>query len=170
MDYSSIIWLGKSGKYALVDNEDHEQLVSGKKWQLQSSGNLYAVRRCVRMHRLIMRLAKGEYEVDHINGNGLDNRKENLRIATSMQNSQNARLTRRNACGFKGVYFARNKNYTKPYRATIYVSYKKINLGAYRTAIEAAMAYDEAAIKYFGEFAFTNYRMGLITPTTGESK
>jgi len=95
--------------------------------------------------------------VDHINGSGLDNRRINLRQCTSAQNHYNLKIDRRNKTGYKGVYFKKNRhgNNRRPV-AAIQVKGKKVHLGYYKTVQEAARAYNEAAIKYFGEFARLN--------------
>jgi len=91
-------------------------------------------------------------EIDHGNGNRLDNRKENLRWATRAENSRNQGLRSTNKSGFKGVSASGER-----WSAQIHVNYHKINLGKYDTLEEAAIAYDEGARKYFGEFARLNF-------------
>lgn len=96
------------------------------------------------MHREILNLDKGDNSiVDHINGEGWDNRKSNLRIVTSKQNSENARAQSRTSV-YKGVYLP-----TPKWRASIRVGGKKIALGTFNSEEQAALAYDEAARKYF---------------------
>ncbi len=89
--------------------------------------------------------------VDHINGNGLDNRKCNLRVTNSTVNNQNARK-RKNAVTskFKGVHKISNIKYTKRWVAQIRVNKKHHHLGYHLTELEAAKAYNEAVLKYFG--------------------
>jgi len=108
------------------------------------------------MHILITGYKIGR-RVDHINGNGLDNRRSNLRIATSQQNNRNRKICNLNTSGFKGVRLDRNK-----WRADIRIDGKRKNLGRFVNPEAAAAAYDEAARKYFGEFATLNF------PKSGE--
>lgn len=102
-----------------------------------------------RMHRVIINCPSG-FDVDHINRNTLDNRKENLRIATRTQNNGNKIKQSNNTTGYKGVSY--NKKYRK-YQAEI--QYKKVRhiLGYYDDVLEAAEAYRKAAAELFGEFA-----------------
>lgn len=105
------------------------------------------------MHRLILARELGrellpKEFVDHINGDGLDNRRINLRIATHQQNIRNQRLSKANTSGYKGVS-KRNKRWG----SCISVDGKTIHLGRFDTPEEAHEAYCQAARKYFGEFA-----------------
>lgn len=142
-------------KTVLVDDYDWE-LVSQHKWYPRTnnsgvsyartsakSGNLY-------MHRLIMG-AKPEQQVDHINGNGLDNRRENLRLCTNQQNQWNMQKSYGLTSKYKGVYLYKNR-----WRARITFQGKTISLGLFSLEEEAAQAYSKAALKYFGEFAYVN--------------
>lgn len=89
-------------------------------------------------------------QADHINGNGLDNRRENLRLATKSQNNANRRISKNNKSGYKGVSWHKASG---KWVAGIKVNGKSINLGGYDTPEQAHKAYCDAAIKYFGEFA-----------------
>ena len=100
------------------------------------------------MHRQVLMPVNGLL-TDHINGDGLDNHRINLRYANNSQNSQNSRKTRRNLTGYKGVSHAFGGVYT----ATIQVLGRSIWLGQYSDAISAHQVYCRAASKYFGSFA-----------------
>lgn len=90
-------------------------------------------------------------EIDHINGNKLDNRASNLRSVTHRQNCHNTRVKSCSSIGLKGVVLTHNK--TNPFAARIRVDSKRLHLGYYRTPEEAFAAYSRAARKYRGEFA-----------------
>lgn len=140
------------GKFALVDDSDYEW-INGMKWTYLSSG--YAYRKTPRpkpkavlMHRLVLS-AKPNEQVDHINGNKLDNRRVNLRVCTSSQN--NANKPGRNK--YKGVQLDKRSG---KYYARIAFNYKIYLLGSYETEKEAAIRYNEEAIKIHGIFARLN--------------
>lgn len=105
-----------------------------------------------RLHRLIMKPSDG-LEVDHINGNRADNRRCNLRACTRRQNRRNAKLSKNNTSGFKGVSFYRRDG---TYEAYIKINHRKHRIGYFKDKIEAARAYDTAALAEFGEFAKIN--------------
>ena len=150
-------------KWVMVDAEDYDEL-SNRKWTLLGckNGLKYAFRRpwnkktkkqgTEMMHRTIMKSKKGEL-IDHINGNGLDNRKSNLRFCTRGQNLSNSRL-KGGTSRFKGVAFHKRD---KSWYAHIVMNCKKIHLGYFPSEEEAARAYDKAAKKYFREFARCNF-------------
>lgn len=149
------------GKVALVDAEDYDWLNQWK-WYAskQKNGSFYAMRRIkengkrfpVLMHRIIIKTPKN-METDHINRNGLDNRKYNLRICTNSQNQMNRGKPKNNKSGYKGVYW--NKK-DKRWRAEIMVNQHLNFLGNFSMKEDAALAYNKAAIKHYGEFAYQN--------------
>lgn len=144
------------GKFALVDDCDFEVL-SQHKWHACERNNIFYARRFVRkgtvahMHREIMKCPKF-LEVDHRDGNGLNNLRENLRIATHSQNMRNSRTPKNNITGFKGVSFTTRE---QKYRAVIYVDGKMIHLGYFQSPEEAHKAYCAGATLHHGEFART---------------
>lgn len=109
------------------------------------------------MHRLILGLTDPKIQVDHRNGNGLDNRRENIRVVTASQNQMNASKTKRpKVSKFKGV----TRNLRRPgcymWKALITMNNKTIFLGEYKHEREAARAYNEAARRLFGDYARLN--------------
>lgn len=145
------------GKFAIVDDKDFEYL-NQFKWFAQKDGyTWYALRRgkqrkIVRMHRLLTGISKGK-SIDHINGNGLDNRRENLRICTQQQNICNSRKRKNTSSKYKGVsWYARGHKWA----AYIQTKNKQKHLGYFDKAIEAALAYNTAAKKLHGQFARLN--------------
>lgn len=147
----------RSGRISKVDEEDFEKLSKYKWLENVKMNTSYAVasilsddkkdRVHIKMHRIVMNAPKG-MDVDHLNGNGLDNRKCNLRICTKSQNGMNKGILNRNTSGFKGIYRKHRK-----WIAQIGVNNKRIRIGSFNTPEEAYKAYCEAAIKYHGEFA-----------------
>lgn len=140
-------------RFALVDNEDFE-LVKNYKWCVNGC-NMVCSRikgKFITLHRFIMMPPKDK-DIDHINGNRLDNQRINLRICTRSQNCANRNSTKPNKSGYRGVIFRES---SKKWRAIIRVKQKTIHLGLYFNKLEAAKQYNQAAIKYFGEFARLN--------------
>ena len=149
------------GLVTIIDAEDLE-LVSQWKWCAQRSGNTnYAQRtdyshgkQLVILHRVLVNAPIG-IEVDHENGNGLDNRKENLRLCTRSQNSMNKRKRKGCSSDYKGVSKF-NDGRRKPWNVVITVDYQR-HTRSFPTEIEAALWYDEMAREHFGEFAKLNF-------------
>ena len=146
------------GYVALVDDDDYH-LVSRIKWsfvkvrppkQVYARGLDKSTGKLVYMHRLIMGVTSRGIHIDHINGNTLDNRRENLRECTITENNRN-RGKMKGSNTFKGVLKRFNK-----WAAAIKVDNKSIRLGSFHTEREAAIAYNEAALRYHGEFANLN--------------
>jgi hypothetical protein len=101
------------------------------------------------MHRVLMKPPRGKV-VDHINGDGLYNRRANLRLGRHHDNMRNLRISKANRSGFKGVHFCKDSG---RWRAQIRTDVGRVSLGCYGTAEEAREAYRQGAIKYHGEFA-----------------
>ena len=149
------------GKYALVDDEDFDFLNQWKWHWHDDRGGGYAERACresgkskhIKMHRLLLKIPSG-FEPDHIDGNGLNNQKLNLRIATASQNQINRGKQKNNTSGFKGVYLRRDRK--KRWRAQIKFHRIIKHIGYFSSKEEAALAYNKAAVEYFGEFAKLN--------------
>jgi HNH endonuclease len=149
------------GKVALVDDADFEWL-SQWKWQAVLEGHVwYAIRtdrsgdreRKVKMHRLIMGEPEG-VEIDHQDGDGLNNQRGNLRQATHSQNHQNRRKIRGCSSKYKGVSWHK---LCKRWQAYIKLSGVRRHLGLFKSEKVAALAYDFAARDLFGEFAKLNF-------------
>lgn len=142
---------------AKISIEDYSR-VSKISWAL--SGGRYAVasfdkgKKRVYLHRFILGVSNPRIQVDHINNDGLDCRRSNLRKCSNAENQMNRRPT--SSSGFKGVSrFYRNKK--NPWMASIMVDKVQIHLGYFKTKVLAAKAYDRAAIRLFGEFAKLNF-------------
>ncbi len=138
-------------KQAIVDDEDFEK-VNQYRWYLNSNGYARRTHPKTYMHQFILDIQKGK-TVDHINGEKLDNRRENLRICTALQNSYNHSVNKNNTSGFKGVGW---HNQMKKWRAYIDFNNHNRHLGLFNNKIDAALAYNKAAIELFGEFAKLN--------------
>lgn len=148
------------GKYALVDNKDYEYLVKWK-WSATKHGRTWRVRRnvwktekirrkCLTMHRVILGVEnKKGFEIDHIDGNQLNNQRKNLRFCTHAENSKNRALNKNSKTGCKGVTWYK---WTNRWVARITVNKKLITLGYFKTKELAKFAYNNASIKYHGEF------------------
>jgi hypothetical protein len=106
----------------------------------------------LRMHNVIMSFLEG-YEIDHKDGDGLNNQRYNLRVTTHTQNMKNQRLRSNNTSGYKGVTW--HKGAGKWY-AQIQVDGKRTYLGLFTILEDAARAYDTAALEHYGEFARLN--------------
>jgi hypothetical protein len=141
------------GLVALVDEEDHKMLMGlGVRWCVNDGYAFNA--KLGRMHRYLLSAPEGVM-VDHRNGNKLDNQRENLRLCSNSQNQANRRV----AVGkskFKGVVWQKRKSGTGFWKAQITVNKQVIYLGAFPTDLDAAKAYNQAALAHFGEFAHLN--------------
>ena len=152
-------------KFAIVDDDKYDELVKHEWFAEKGKSTYYAARWSPRingkqhhiaMHRLLLGLCEGDgIFSDHRNRNGLDNRISNLRTCSNSQNRMNSLLQVNNTSGYKGVSWHKGHN---RWSVNITVDRNKVTLGSFFCLIKAARAYDEAAIKHYGEFANTNFR------------
>jgi len=175
------------GKESIVDDDNYEMLMKfapakfkrnrekGHGWYASkqhksSTGLFYAAtnvwvpelgrQRTVFMHKVILNPPKGKF-TDHVNGDGLDNRKENLRVCTTAQNNANRGKNCTNTVGYKGVTTAKGREHVnKKYKAVLRTGNKAHFLGNYMTKEEAALAYDTKAKEVYGKFARLNFPNG----------
>jgi len=149
------------GLYTIVDAALYKQFSMVKYWAQKTRypGRFYAVHTVIEngkqhiiyMHREILGMDGNDKRlVDHINGNGLDNRSANLRIATVSQNNMNSMISKNNSCGYKGVYWDKHRGC---WIAAITINWKKIVIGCFDTPEEAHEAYCAAAVRLFKDFA-----------------
>jgi len=168
--------------HVLLDDEDYDRVVAAEtKWYIVRDGHIrqdsqhevFYVKRTTRpdengkrkaiaLHRFIMDAPKGKV-VDHINGDGRDNRKENLRVCTHAENGRNCNTPPKGKVGYYGVHYSNMKS-VKKYMAMIRVlkgSRKKTFGNLFYTAEEAAVEYDKLAREHHGEFATLNFPDGV---------
>ena len=145
-------------QFALVDDIDFPELNKLKWYAMKTSyGGYMAVRAVKRkkilMHRVVMDCPQG-LDVDHISHSTLNNRKSNLRICSRSQNSMNSNPRKNTSSQYKGCCWYKRK---RKWIAYIILNRKQIHLGYFDSEIEAARAYDKAAVEHFGEFALFNF-------------
>jgi len=158
-----------TGGYVTRIDDADRVFTDGRTWYAKAfpHGNtLYAATnagdKTVLLHSL---LAPDWSEVDHADGDGLNNCRSNLRDGTGFRNNANKGMQRSNTSGFKGVVRRGSR-----WRANIGVGGKLIRLGNFGTPEEAAYAYDQAAVRYFGEYAKTNAMLGRATAPPGQHR
>jgi len=151
------------GYVALIDDEDYD-MVNFFSWRVMiRKTNIYVGTQACRinkkavtmlLHQLVLHNTPEGYEIDHIDGNALNNQKSNLRIVTHTQNMKNTRKSSGGVTSkYKGVF---KPSGVRKYKVLITVDKKVIYLGYYKDELEAARVYNEAALKYFGEYAKIN--------------
>jgi hypothetical protein len=149
------------GKFALVDDADFEELSKHRwcaakdhcynRWYACRAEKINGQYKTIKMHRLIMNTPKGMH-TDHINHDGLDNRRINLRVCTNQQNLFNHQKRQNCSSKYKGVIWEVNK-----WTARIKYNNKSTRLGHFDNEIDAARAYDENAKRLYGEYASVNF-------------
>lgn len=140
-----------------VDDEDYDRVVAAGPWRIYPGHRTYYAIRHIRraqdarpMHRFLLGDACVGLEVDHIDGNGLNNQRANLRVATKAENQRNRRAQLSSKSGLKGVsWHGQNQRW----QAEIRLNGIRLYLGIFDTAEEAHTAYCEAAVQLYGEFA-----------------
>ena len=154
------------GKVAIVDDEDYEEL-SIVKWHYNHWG--YAMRNVtpggkkrtkIQMHIAILGKIEG-FEIDHKDGNGLNNRRENLRHVTHTQNTQNKAPYKKTSSRYKGVSW--NK-WANKWVSTIVIDGKYYYLGYYKSERDAAWVYNVWAESFFGEYT----RLNVLEASNGK--
>jgi hypothetical protein len=156
------------GYFAKVDDEDFEA-ASQFEWRVRTSkrsDTLYAYRavrnsngtRTQELQRFILGITDLKVEVHHApDHDGLNNQRSNLQVVAHVQNTRHRKLNKNTMSGFKGV-----SRFGKKWRAYIRVHGTQLHLGYFDGPVDAALAYDVAALEYFGEFALTNASLGLL--------
>jgi len=147
-----------TGGIAFVDEDDFER-VNSLRWYARKSCNKYYAGRSngkkgiLLMHRFILNITDPNITLDHKDGDGLNNQKENLRIATKSQNAYNMGSNKGTSSRFKGVCWrGTNKRWTAQITANKITRY----IGSYKSEVDAAIAYNKEAEKLHGEFALLN--------------
>lgn len=149
------------GYVTIIDDADFEMISKWKWCTLKTKWNVYAIhsvfrvgkRRHVYMHRLLLSAPDNVY-VDHIDRNGLNNTRANIRLCSNAQNLWNSGKKKNNSSGYKGVSWQKRD---RRWRAKIVFHGQRIHIGYFTDVIEAARAYDAKAIELYGEFASPNF-------------
>jgi len=155
------------GKITIVDTENYEWLMQWRWCTDQRKDTSYARRNfrkngkqhTMKIHREILNLTNVDIrDIDHKNGNGLDNRRINLRLVSPGLNGANCRMRKNNTSGFRGVYWHKK---AKKWGAQIMVCHKQIYLGLYSQIEIAGEAYKKAILHYWGNSAIQHPRGGV---------
>lgn len=143
-----------NGMFTIVDNEDYDKLVNSN-WYYSNGYAKKSVKnestgkwRYIYLHRLITDVPR-KIQIDHINGNRLDNRRENLRFCTNAENGKNRKISKNNTSKFKGVFFYKKGN---SWRSMIRVDGRRIFLGDFGSAEAAYEAYCKASSEFHKNF------------------
>ena len=165
LDHINEFFCYKDGSLIRIKKSGGQKVGSIAGWVTVCNGRFYRkmnIKRIVLyVHRVIFNLHHGYLPkyIDHIDGNSLNNKIENLREASQSQNMANARKKSTNTSGYKGVTFRKD---TKKWQSAIMVNGKHISLGSYKDKKDAAMAYEAGALKYYKEFAKTDRTENFI--------
>jgi hypothetical protein len=158
------------GYFALVDNKYYERVIAAGPWQaLETHGKVYAYHksrqgRSMLMHRFILGvLDLPKIKIDHKDGCGLNNRRNNLRKSTHAQNQQNQKLSKANTSGYKGVCW---DGHAGKWKASVSVGGHSKHLGLFSTAKKAALAYDTAACAFQKEYIYARSVRPMATDMT----
>jgi hypothetical protein len=150
-------WIALNRGFALVDADRFEEL-NASVWSVSGRDGKHVARgaggKTLWLHHAVLGVP-GHVHIDHKDGNGFDNRKDNLRLADNSLNHANiGKMKKATTSQYKGVHWRKER---KRWSAEIKVLYKRHKLGCYATEQEAALAYDSAALQHFGEFARPNF-------------
>lgn len=151
----------KQGGFAIVDDRDF-CILSKFKWRLDTKGYVQRTLRkskSISLHVSVLGVKQGK-EIDHVNGNKLDNRRANLRHVSHSQNMRNMKIHKDNKSGFKGVSLHKHSGL---HTARICVNRISIHLGYFKSAIEASLAYCKASLKYHGVFGRVDAKPSLLS-------
>ena len=160
---------GKVAKINVADVPrvgDYNWHTNSKGYAVTNTYDLNGNRTKEQMHRLINN-TPDELDTDHINGDPLDNRKENLRSVTKSQNHQNRRKRQKLSSNYKGVHWDKHH---KSWRAQIHFDGNQRIIGRFKSEIEAAEEYDREAINEFGKYACLNFTNKLLEATNDQNR
>jgi hypothetical protein len=153
-----------AGKYfAQVDDEDYDFLMHWSWYAIKNCKRYYAIRHSpyseskIYMHRIILGLDNKKLYADHIDGDGLNNQRNNLRVATPQQNCANRIKAKNKTSKYRGVCLAADRPERTKWNSHICINGKSISLGNYAVEEDAARAYDKKAISAWGVFARLNF-------------
>lgn len=163
-DYAEMYFIRRTGeRVRIIASPEDVCWLSTMRWGIDGKRRAYTnwfTGKYYAMHRMVMNIS-GFEQIDHINNDPLDNRRENLRICTHSQNLKNRLPHSGSRVPFKGVSFDKTLA-NKPFCAKICSNGKRTTIGRYTTPEDAARAYDKRALELHGDFALTNVDLGLL--------
>lgn len=153
------LFLNNTSEYGLIDRKDYE-LIKHLTWNITKGFGPYIVagggNNKILLHRFLMNVTNTRIHVDHINGNGLDNRRNNLRLCTNQENHFNTKKRQGTTSKYKGVYWNTER---KKWQVSVKdLNGKTKSLGRYVDEVEAAKAYDKYVKNLYGKFANPNFK------------